>query len=324
MAQEYQKGTDISHWQGGNLDQQEAADSGMTFCIPKATEGRDYEDPRFDENYNEIREVTGETYYPGAFHFARPDTDHGGAEDGEAEGEWYCDVVERVCGDISQNFMPPALDFEKYSPSGGEENIPWIQAWIDVVERRLKRTPMIYTGRNVWNYEVANSPAFVRYPLWLVAYTSAPYPTGSMDSLPWEEFAMWQFSGGGQLQHHPAVPGLGIVDVNKFAGSLDDLARFASTGVPPQNPTWEPPPLALDLNNLRGQYSVYTARVQALLLGNGYGPDGLIGSDGHPDGMSGPKTEGYLLDFKGAAGLGTTTVVDWETWWTLTLQGVTP
>ncbi len=316
---EYIQGIDISSHQG-DVNHQEVADSGMKFCIVKATEGRDWEDPLFEENIQKIRAVEGQTYYPGAYHFARPDS-IGGAEDGRAEAEDFCDVVQRVCGDITQNFMPPALDFEVYSESDFNENTPWIQNWIDVVVERLNRKPMIYTGKNVWKYEVGNTNAFVSYPLWLVYYTagSADVP---MESLPWNEWTLWQYSGGGTYQHHPDVPGVGVVDVNRFAGNLEALDLFAQgSGPPPPAPhRWPRPPLQIDLSKLRGGHSVYTARVQGLLLAHRYGPDGLVGSDGLPDGLSGPKTEGYLQEFKVSCRLPDNTVVDWETWWMLTLK----
>ena len=47
-----------------------------------------------------------------------------------------------------------------------------------------------------------------------------------------------------------------------------------------------------------GSYSDYVSRVQGLLLSHGYGPDGLVGSNGRPDGLMGDKTEAALLDFK--------------------------
>lgn len=322
MSEEIQ-GIDVSHHQG-NVDHQAVADSGMKFCVCKATEGTDYEDPRFEENIQKIREVTGHVYYPGAYHFARPDS-VGGAEDGRAEAEDFCDVVERVCGDITKDFMPPALDFEKYSESDQNENIPWIENWIEVVEGRLGRRPMIYTGMNVWRYELGNTDRFVGYPLWLVYYTagSAEVP---MESLPWNEWALWQYSGGGTYQHHPDVPGVGVVDVNRFAGTLEDLARFANAGeVPPEPPPdpgfgWPPPPPQIDIHALRGEFSIYVARVQGLLLAHRYGPGGLVGAGGLPDGLSGEKTESYLREFKRSCDLPDNTLVDWETWWMLTLK----
>ena len=311
---EYIEGIDVSYHQG-DVDHQQVADSGMKFCIVKATEGRDYEDPKFQQNIEGIEAVERDgtsVYYPGAYHFARPDS-VGGYEDGRAEAEDFCNVVERVCGDISESFMPPALDFERYSESDQDENIPWIEGWIETVEQRLKRKPMIYTGANVWRYEVGNTARFVDYPLWQVYYSGQATQPPAM---PWPSWSLWQYSGGGNFQHHPPVPGVGVVDVNRFYGSVDDLIAFANPSITPEK-TWPSPPPTVDLNDFRGEYSVYVARIQGLLLSYNYGPDGLVGSNGLPDGRMGNKTEGYLSDFKSSHGLAPTSFIDWPTWWAL-------
>lgn len=311
---EYLQGIDISKHQG-DVDHQQVADSGMLFCICKATEGRDYVDPKFEENIAAIRQVDAEDYYPGAYHFARPDS-VGGAEDGRAEAEDFCDVIEHVCGDITQDFMPPVLDFEKYSESDQEDNIPWIETFLETVERRLGRRPMIYTGKNVWRYEVGNTSRFVSYPLWQVYYSGTAQQPPEM---PWPTWALWQYSGGGSYQHHPAVPGVGVVDVNRWHGDLDSLRVFAaSSGIePPDGNPWPSPPRQLDIKMFQGVYSQYVARVQGLLLGNGLGPDGLVGSSGLPDGKYGPKTRDALVQFKVSHALPGDTVMDWATWWAL-------
>lgn len=318
--EEYIEGIDVSHWQG-DINHMEVAQSGMKFCICKATEGVNSPDPKFAENIAQIREVldSGETYYPGAFHFARPDS-VGGAEDGRAEAEDFCDVIEEHCGDISENFMPPALDFEKYSESDVTDNSPFIEAFVTTVERRTGRRPMIYTGKNVWYYEVGNTDEFIDYPLWQVYYSGT---AESPPEMPWPTWTMWQYSGGGNYQHHPDVPGVGVVDVNRWHGTLEELKQFAHANESPPPPvrTWPTPPKVVDLNVFRGSYSDYVARVQGLLLSYGYGPDGLV-SNGHPDGMMGDKTESYLVDFKGLRGLPRNAVMDWDTWWALTYDKV--
>lgn len=311
---QYLEGIDVSHHQG-DIDHFQVADSGMLFCMVKATEGQDYVDPLFAQNIRGIREAleSGKTYYPGAYHFARPDS-VGGAEDGRAEAEDFCDVIEEVCGSILTSFMPPALDFETYSESDLEENIPWITAWLDTVEGRLGRQPMIYTGANIWRYEVGNSAAFVSYPLWQVYYsgTATAPPT-----MPWPTWTMWQYSGGGNFQHHPEVPGVGVVDVNRWHGSLDELKVFARAGAPPAPSAWPSPPPTVDLNVFRGMYSDYVARVQGMLLSYGYGPDGLVDSSGRPDGKMGDKTQSALVDFKLKHALPGDAVMDWATWWAM-------
>jgi lysozyme len=319
---EYIQGIDISKWQG-TVDHQAVAESGMKFCICKASEGRNYKDRYFRRNMEAIRALRkanpGLLYFPGAYHFARPDSDGGNAQDGAAEANNYCDIVIEVWGDILEDFMPPALDFEKYSESDVDENIPWIEAWIEVVENRLGRKPMIYTGKNIWRYEVGNTSHFKDYPLWQVYYSgSAEQPP----DMPWESWHLWQWSAGGSFAHRPPVPGVGTVDVNRWHGTFEQLLEFAhSSSLPPPvpaEPTWPTPPDQLDLNVFRGKgYSEYVARVQGLLLAHGYGPDGLTANSGRPDGLMGDKTEGYLRDFKQQRGLLADAYMDWACWWAL-------
>ncbi|HET6454953.1 MAG TPA: glycoside hydrolase family 25 protein [Armatimonadota bacterium] len=322
--QDYIQGIDISHWQG-EVDHAQAAASGMRFCVCKATEGRTHTDDRFAEYIAGIREVqsSGGIYYPGAYHFARPDTDGGNEQDGAAEGEHFCDVVQEICGEIVLDFMPPALDWEKYSDFDEEENIPWIDAWIDVVERRLNRRPMIYTGKNVWKYECGNTDKFSDYPLWQVYYSGTATQPPEM---PWPGWAIWQWSGSDSMQYAPDVPGVGVCDVNRWNGNLDELKVFANAGGEPPPPTpntWPTPPAQINLNDLRGSYSGYVARVQGLLLSYGYGPDGLVSSStGRPDGLMGNKTQDSLVDFKVNRKLPGDTVMDWATWWALSYGNI--
>lgn len=318
----YIQGIDISHHQGA-VDHLAVANYGMRFCICKATEGRTFTDSRFRENIEKIRAVQaqGKVYYPGAYHFARPDTDGGNAQDGEAEANHFCDVVIDACGEIaSSTFMPPALDWEKYSDFDEDENIPWIDKWIEVVEKRLNRRPMIYTGKNVWRYECGNTDRYKDYGLWQVYYSGTAEQPPEM---PWPTWTLWQWSGGDSQQHAPEVPGVGVVDVNRWHGTLDELKDFANDGCsptpPPPTQTWPSPPDQLDLNQLRNMTSPYTARVQGLLLSYGYGPDGLVDpATGRPDGKMGSQTEFYLVDFKRKRMLAPDCVMDWATWWALT------
>lgn len=308
----YLQGIDISRHQGV-VDHQEVAKSGMRFCIVKATEGRDYIDPMFAANIKKIREVasSGLTYFPGAYHFARPSSDGGGYQDGKAEAEDFCDAIQLHCGDIQHNFLPPALDFEEYSNDNATKNIPWIEGWIEVVENRLKRTPMIYTGANVWRYEVGNTNRFVNYPLWQVAYSeSATAPP----TMPWPTWTLWQWSGGGKFAFAPPVPGVGVVDVNRFKGSMDEFLAFANVK---KEVVYPAPSGPVDIKTLEGSVNPLVARIQGLLLANGYGPSGLTGTNGRPDGKSGPKTQEALMDFKAKVGLPRDTVCDWDTLWML-------
>ena len=144
--------------------------------------------------------------------------------------------------------------------------------------------------------------------------------------MPWPSWAIWQWSGSDSVQYAPDVPGVGACDVNRWHGTLDELKAFANAGgepPPPTSNTWPTPPAQIDLNDLRGSYSDYVARVQGLLLSYGYGPDGLVSSStGRPDGLMGNKTQDSLIDFKVKRGLPSDVVMDWATWWALTYDKI--
>ncbi len=315
----------------------EVAQGGFRFCICKATEGVDYEDPSFRTYMKEIAQyrTNDSSFYGGAYHFARPDH-HVGRSGGEQEGRWFCEVLHEAaaqCGfSVSRNFLQPVLDFEKYSDSDGAQNIPWIEGFMDVVQSETKRDVMIYTGPNVWMYEVSDTSEFTDNALWEVSYSHTgsnpsaqpPPMPGGAPTWPW---TLWQWSGGGDCAYYhqqfgdiPGVPD-GIADVNRLNGDEHRLRELANAGLSPSPPetdmTWPRPPQQVDLNALRGSYSLYVARVQALLLAHGYGPQGLIASSGFPDGLMGEKTQGYLEDFKAKHALAPDCVVDWDTWWIL-------
>lgn len=55
-------------------------------------------------------------------------------------------------------------------------------------------------------------------------------------------------------------------------------------------------------------------RLQGLLLAHGYGPGGLVGRDGLPDGKAGRSTKQLTSDFRVARELGSGLVVDAEVW----------
>ena len=121
---------DISHHQGA-VDFDAVAADGISGVIVKATEGRDYTDPRWGENWAALAE-TG--LVAGAYHFARPNTDGGGAEDGEAEALHFCRTVLARCP--GESFIA-ALDFEKSGTDpdhSAQMNIDFIAAFERVAE----------------------------------------------------------------------------------------------------------------------------------------------------------------------------------------------
>lgn len=234
------EGIDVSKHQG-DVDFKATMNVGMKFAFVKCTEGVGYIDPCFHENWRRLVELDGD-YIRGAYHFARPDTG-GGLKDGENEA-WHFAHVLKEAGHCAEGCLPPALDFEKYSKSGPEENISWVRGFIHVIEHELGRKPIIYTGNNVWKFKLGNTDAFIDYPLWQVKYLRyAKKPT----PMPWPTWTFWQWSGGrGKdfdyrfwFKKNGKMPGIksGICDVNRFNGTMEDLFRLAQLKAPSCSPS---------------------------------------------------------------------------------------
>ena len=274
-------GIDISRHQGTVDFQTLASQSGMRFCYCKASEGGDYEDPNVATYW---RGLLGTDIYRGLYHF------------------------------------PPMLDFEKYSESDANENIPWIDGWLHVVENELARPAGIYTGANIWKYEVGNTDKYNTRNLWQVDYTDTRTKPKEIADGNWP-WTFWQYSGGGDFAFYGPVPGVnGVVDVNRFFGDESDLRALALA--PSEDIT--PPPSKgqnvmpwMDLGGSSAACSQPVAMVQGLLLAAGYGPEGLVGSNGRPDGIAGSKTLAALQNFQRDYGLVERPVVDGSVWWTL-------
>jgi lysozyme len=336
------QGIDVSSHQGDSLDFQLIREHGFRFCVCKCTEGADFQDPKWSLNMRKIQEINdargnASFFYPGAYHFARPDN-RVGRNGGETEGRWFSRVLNSTTRDlgfsIGSDFIEPALDFEKYSESDYRDNIPWIEGFLHVLQEETGRSGMIYTGRNIWRYEVGDTDNFVNVPLWQVQYSiSGAEPEAVPSRMPYDTSkevwspTLWQWSGGGDYAYYSSlygpIPGAGIVDVNRLYGGQQALEKLALASVAvqtPPDPIFPPPPPVFNLVDLRGSVSTATMRVQSLLLAHGYGPQGLVNSQGFPDGLSGSKTEEYLRQFKKANSLPDDTVVDWQTWWLLLLS----
>jgi GH25 family lysozyme M1 (1,4-beta-N-acetylmuramidase) len=334
-------GIDVSQSQG-TIDFAQVRGAGFCFCICKASEGADYQDPSFVGNLQRIRDLApGAPFYAGAYHFARPDH-RTGRSGGETEGKWFCKVLQATARSLgislTQDFIEPVLDMETYDKSDSSDNVAWIDGFLGVVQSELGRTGMVYSGPNYWLSQVADSDKFALagVPLWQVKYNSrggdptqaAPPMITDTSKAQWLP-SLWQWSGGGDFayygQQYGAIPGIvsGVADIDRVMGDeslLHELA--AANGSAASQPSAMSLP-TVDLRERRGRSSSTTARVQGLLLAHGYGPSGLVSkSTGRPDGISGSATETALSTFKSTVGLPADTIVDPATWQQLVTQGL--
>lgn len=208
----YLPGIDVSHWQGP-IQWPAVRSAGKYFAFIKVTEGTNYTDPSFSQNWAGAKAAG---ILRGAYHFFRP------LQDARRQAELFCTTVALEDGDL-----PPVLDLEVSENLKAATIIQRAELWLAEVESRTGRRPIIYSGVNFLNtsFQVApgQPPAWVKdYHLWIANYLG---PGATQPYLPqgWKRWTFWQHSASGQ------VSGIqGNVDLDWFNGSEQEL--LALTG----------------------------------------------------------------------------------------------
>jgi lysozyme len=169
-------GIDLSHHNGAvnwNALDEEAVD----FIYLKATEGRDWTDPDFQDHWIE---ATRRGYTVGAYHFyilCKP---------WEAQAVNFIRAVE-----VRSGTLPPAVDLEyahNCDPFRDEAGTKAeVQAFLDRLEAEYGAVPVLYTTKEFHADWIAGS--FDRYPLWI----------RSIDGPPGMPYAIWQHDMKGKM-----------------------------------------------------------------------------------------------------------------------------
>jgi len=200
-------GIDISKYQGDEVDFINKKTDSLQFIICKATEGITYTDPNFAHNWTTISE---KKFIRGAYHFYRCN------DDPIAQAKNYLSAI----ANLKSTDFPPIIDFEE----GGidkSQSVEQIQStlliFINEIETKLKRKPIIYTDVNTGN-KYLNKTAFASYPLWIANYNNKKQP-----DLPttWKntKWILWQKSASYKI-------GTTVNDFDVFNGSLSNLQKF--------------------------------------------------------------------------------------------------
>jgi lysozyme len=196
-------GVDVSRWQR-RVDWASVAAAGYRFAFIRATIGGDYVDPRFYVNWDGARSA-GLLISP--YHVLRPDIPP------DEQVSFFLQTLGGRRGDL-----PTVLDVERDDGLGPEAITHAVMAVLAALETHDERKPIVYTARWCWDRWVLPRSHWRDYDLWVASYTSAPF-------LPrdWDAWTFWQYSDRGKV---PGV-GAGATDLNWFAGSLEDLQRYA-------------------------------------------------------------------------------------------------
>ncbi|MEQ1508527.1 MAG: GH25 family lysozyme [Myxococcota bacterium] len=195
------QGLDVSHHQGAVDWAAVAGTSRFRFVWIKATEGGDWADPRFAENW---RGATAAGLDVGGYHYFTLCTP------GRVQADWFLRALP------ADGALPPAVDLEHLGncgePPSREVVRAEVRAFLDAVDAATGRSTVVYTTRRF--HRTILGDAVDDHRLWLRDVFLRP---SDLDGWPWE---VWQYLSRGR------VPGIdGFVDQNAFR--LDE-AQYSS------------------------------------------------------------------------------------------------
>jgi len=202
-------GIDISHFQGNIMEAYSAKDS-LSFVICKATQGDDFVDPEFKDNWHQIK---AKGLIRGTYHF------YVCADDPITQANHFLSTV----ADLGPNDMAPILDIEQGSMSkniSGKQMVADILVFLKRVEQQINRKPMLYTDYAFAQQYFKDSPhsaELAEYKLWLAEYSGNAQP-----KIPttWEAkgYKIWQKSASYSLDDKK-------VDYDAYTGPLSEIVN---------------------------------------------------------------------------------------------------
>ena len=206
------QGIDVSNWQG-DIDWNKVRAAGTQFAFIKATEGGDYLDPKFAQNWQAAKSVG---IPRGAYHMVY------WCRAAHEQALWF---ILNVPND--PDALPPVLDLEWNGHSRGcPKRIPVklalekVKIMLEVMEAHTGKRPIIYTDvtfhREVLEGELPG------YNFWLRSVAAEPQEI--YRDRPW---LFWQFTTTGY------VPGIEKpVDRNVFNGNFGDWRQVLPARAP--------------------------------------------------------------------------------------------
>ena len=196
------RGIDVSHHQGA-IDWMEVGRGGVVFAYLKATEGGDWVDERFVENW---RKSKAAGIVRGAYHFFT-----------------FCQTAENQANNFMAHvarepgMLPPVVDVETVGncamPYGKDRLVAEIRAFSSLLRQRYGVLPVLYTTQSFWSRYLQGSS--LENPVWMRDIIFEP---GEFDGRPW---LFWQY------HDREPVPGIaGLVDVDVFNGGEEAFTRI--------------------------------------------------------------------------------------------------
>lgn len=192
------QGIDVSNHQG-TIDWSKVAASGIDFVYIKATEGGDFRDRSFAENW---KEAGRHGVACGAYHYFTMKS---------SGREQAANMIAAV--PVDARALPPVVDLEYYGNSRDRRSVASfrkeLEDFLGLVRAAYGKEPVIYTDESFTENYLAG---YAIKRLWVPSYFTVPtWPKNGA-------WTFWQFSERGRV---PGIPT--YVDRNVFAGTPEDF-----------------------------------------------------------------------------------------------------
>ena len=224
-------GIDVSHYSSPDLSVSLLHDQGISFVYAKATQGVQFSDGLFKRFWAALDGLRPrDKVYRGAYHFLSAGID------GKKQADRFVDFV-NLQGGFKPDDMPPCVDLEwdrtqsnpdQWKGYTAREIVDEVSSWLNEVEKRTGRKPIIYTAQSWWGGVVpqnAESKAqFERlssYKIWVADYSKSGRYTENPGAPLNGAWTVWQFTSNSFLEH--GYPEEGRVDASVYKGKINDL-----------------------------------------------------------------------------------------------------
>lgn len=203
------EGIDVSGWQG-TIDYEQVKNAGIEIVYMKASEGTDFVDPYFNQNYTNAK---ANGLKVGFYHYVTARSN----EDAILEARFFVSVISGKTPDCRL-----AMDFESFGSLNPSEITQIGLTFMQTVQSLSGKEMVIYSDTSNASYRFEGE--LTNYPLWVAQYeVNEPTPNGN-----WNTWVGWQYSDDGQ------IPGIsGYVDRDQFT---DGIFLNSSSEIPlPEN-----------------------------------------------------------------------------------------
>jgi len=198
FAMKYEvKGLDVSHYQGDINWTVIGKENEYQFVFVKATEGHDFIDKKFNNNWTEAKK---QGILTGAYHFFSM------RSSAEEQAKNFMNIVPK-----ETDSLPPVIDIEIHLNHDPKKVNEELETLADLLEDYYEKKPILYITYNTYNTYIKDG--FEDYDIWIRDIIKFP-------TLGERKWIFWQYNNRGRSD------GINMyVDINVFNGNIEEFNK---------------------------------------------------------------------------------------------------